>query len=153
VDVVYRAATLADADAICHHRVATFLAIGRSAVDVAEMREPFRQWLLPRLADGSYFGIMAEIEGQSIGHAGVIVIAWPPGPLHPHTPDQGNVLNVHVERAFRRRGIGRELMVRVEQMMRERGLRFGKLQASDDGRPLYLGLGWTPTNDLRKMLD
>lgn len=130
-----------------------FCDLGWTAEKVAPMHVPFRDWLLPRLSDGSYFGVTAEAEGRDVGHAGCFTIDWPPSPRLPETPMVGNIVNVHVAPDFRRRGIARALMMEIEAMMQARGLRFGQLQASDFGRPLYVDMGWGPTRDMSKLLD
>ncbi len=59
------------------------------------------------------------------------------------------VMNVYVERMWRRKGVAALLMVRVLAHARGAGLGVITLRASDEGRPLYLRLGFAPTNELR----
>jgi GNAT superfamily N-acetyltransferase len=59
------------------------------------------------------------------------------------------VLNVFVERAWRRRGIAALLMDVVVSYARERRLRLVTLHASDEGRHLYERMGFVPTNEMR----
>ncbi len=152
MDIAYRASHSGDAKAICQHRVAMFIDMGFSADCVEAMRSPFLDWVRTRLEDGRYFGVTAESEGQDIGHAGAMLIDWPPPPTTSSPSERGYIFNVHVEPDFRRRGIARTLIQRIEQMMRNRGVSLAALHASDAGRPLYLDLGWTPSKEMEKPL-
>ncbi len=152
MDILYRASVLGDADAICRHRAAMFTDMGGPLDAIDAMSGPFRQWLLPRLTDGRYFGVTAEADGMDVGHAGAMVIDWPPGPRLPVSSRRGYIFNVHVEQAFRRRGIARTLMQHLEIMLKERDVTFAALHASDLGRPLYDDLGWTSGGELIKAL-
>ncbi len=149
--ITYRFSGPDDLEAICQHRVAMFEDMKAPEEALAAMALPFRDWLEPRLADGRYFGITVEADGIDIGHAGGFIVDWPPGPRLPITDQRGYVFNVHVAPAFRRRGIASELMTRIEEMMRARGIVYVALHASEAGRPLYAGLGWTPTSELAKI--
>lgn len=150
--ITYRASTPADADAICRHRADMFLDMGKITETVRLMEAPFREWLLPRLADGRYFGITAEVDGQDAGHAGAMVLDWPPGPNHPTLDTRGYIFNVHVDRAFRRMGIARQMMRLIEAELTKRGVVYAGLQASDAARPFYHESGWRPTSDMAKHL-
>ena len=66
-DLVMRALSAWDANAICRHREAMFLEMGRDPELVAAMAASFRPWLEERLAQARYFGFMAEAEGCVIG--------------------------------------------------------------------------------------
>jgi len=62
---------------------------------------------------------------------------------------QALVMNVFTERAWRRRGVGEALMREVLRWCRANGVDSVVLHASEDGRPLYWNLGFTPTNEMR----
>ena len=151
--VTYRLSNPGDLDAICRHRVEMFEDMGAPQDQIDAMADPFRQWLEPRLSDGRYFGITAEDEGKDVGHAGGFILDWPPGPRLPITDQRGYIFNVHVAANYRRRGIASELMTRIEQEIRGRGIIYIALHASEAGRPLYQNLGWTPTSELAKIFE
>jgi ribosomal protein S18 acetylase RimI-like enzyme len=75
-------------------------------------------------------------------------IEWPPHPLHPDDERRGYILNVYVEPSFRRRGHARRLMQQACEEGQRRGINYVILHATDQGRPLYERLGWTPTAEL-----
>jgi GNAT superfamily N-acetyltransferase len=63
--------------------------------------------------------------------------------------EQGLVLNVYTEPAWRRQGAGERLMRAVLAWSEARGLASLILHASDEGRPLYERLGFVGTNEMR----
>ncbi len=95
-----RAVRPGDAAVICSHRYRMFAEnnIDRTALDA--MREPFAAWLEPRLADGRYFGFVAEDAGAVVAGIGLILLDWPPHFLHPESGVRGYILNVYVEPAY-----------------------------------------------------
>jgi GNAT superfamily N-acetyltransferase len=62
---------------------------------------------------------------------------------------EGLVLNVYVERAWRRRGVARRLMQEIFAWASEAGIVRIVLHASADGRALYEALGFVDTNEMR----
>jgi len=67
--------------------------------------------------------------------------------------EQGLVLNVFTEVAWRRHGIAALLMERVLTWARERRLASVVLHASAEGRRLYERLGFAGTNEMQYMGD
>jgi ribosomal protein S18 acetylase RimI-like enzyme len=59
------------------------------------------------------------------------------------------ILNVYVDPAWRRRGVGEALMRSVLSALAEPNISRIVLHASDDGRRLYQRLGFVPTNEMR----
>ena len=141
-----------DLAAICGHRRRMFAENESSLAALDAMAEPFAAWLAPRLADGRYFGFMAEDAGKVVAGIGLVLLDWPPGPNHPTSDVRGYILNVYVEPEFRGRGIARLLMQRAEEEFRARGVVYEMLHASGMGRPVYDGLGWSLTSEMGKAL-
>jgi GNAT superfamily N-acetyltransferase len=129
-----------------------FCEAGRSAADLAAMAGPFRRWLAPRLADGRYFGFMAELGAVVIGGIGLMEIDWPPHPFHPEDDRRGYVLNVFVEPSHRGQGVARRLMQASESELIRRGISYAILHATEAGRPLYERTGWARTSEFAKLL-
>ena len=120
----------------------------------APLREASERALAPLLASGEYVGWFAtDAAGDVIAGAGVHIkpqlprialsgdsVAESPAPL---------VVNVYTEPAWRGRGVARALMQCLMQWAVEQDYERVVLHASDDGRPLYVSLGFTPTNEMR----
>lgn len=155
-----RRATVADAAIIAHHRSHMFLDMGTiqsdavaglEAMTVEYLRhampaEIYRAWLL-------YEAFAPE---TIVAGAGMLVRDIPPFPIMQGPRKgvlaqgrQGLVMNVYVERDWRRRGAAAMLMQCVMQYAEEIGLDGLVLHASPEGRPLYEQLGFVQTNEMR----
>ncbi len=144
-----RRATLNDAALIVAHRRAMFDAMGIAGPEVLdEMTRHFEPWLLPRLADGRYTGWITAHENLPISSAGLLLLDWPPHPREPAGSLRGYILNVFVEAGYRRRGLARTLLEECLAHARSRNIRIVTLHASEEGRPLYEGLGFKPSNEM-----
>jgi GNAT superfamily N-acetyltransferase len=143
-----RPITPADFETVLRHRAAMFRDSGRPESVIDALAEPFRAWLAPRLADGRYFGWVIEDAGQVAAGIGMMEIDWPPHPSHPTSDRRGYILNLYVEPSHRRRGLAKTLMQVAMEEAKARGLEFVILHATDEGRPLYASLGWTPTAEM-----
>jgi ribosomal protein S18 acetylase RimI-like enzyme len=143
-----RPITPADFATVLRHRAAMFRDSGRPEEVIAALAEPFAAWLAPRLADGRYFGWMIEEAGEAVAGIGMMEIEWPPHPSHPTSDRRGYILNLYVEPEHRRRGLAKTLMDAAMDEARARGLEYVILHATDQGRPLYASLGWSPTAEM-----
>jgi GNAT superfamily N-acetyltransferase len=135
-----RPVSLGDLDLICRHREEMFRASnapGRSDESLRAMTASFRVWIEPRLRDGSYFGYIVEEDGAAVAGIGLMIIDWPPHPLHPSEDKRGYVLNVFVEPSHRKQGLAKMLMGLGEAEIARRGVSFAILHATRMGRPLY----------------
>ncbi|WDG57120.1 GNAT family N-acetyltransferase [Pseudomonas chlororaphis] len=142
-----------DLELVCRHREAMFLEAGGEPAALQVMSEHFRPWLRERLPDGRYYGF-ALLDGQQpVAAIGLMSIDWPPHPAHPTQDQRGYVLNVYVERAYRRRGLASALMKLAEAEFIQRGLSFAVLHATEVGKPVYAGLGWAATAEMAKALN
>ena len=137
-----------DLELICRHREAMFREAGRDAATLRTMTAHFREWLKPRLTDGSYFGYALSERDTVVAGIGLMLLDWPPHPLHPETDQRGYVLNVYVEPGARRRGLARVLMRLADEEFARRGVTYAILHATEQGRPLYEGLGWSATTEM-----
>ena len=141
-----------DVEYICRHREEMFRDAGRAEEVLQVMTQHFRNWVTPRLLDGSYFGFLGYEQEKPIAGIGMMVIDWPPHPSHPEADRRGYVLNVYVEPSHRRRGFARELMRLAEAEFARRQVTFAILHATEKGRELYAGLGWNGTTEMSKSI-
>lgn len=129
-----------------------FREAGRDEAALAAMTPSFRDWLKPRLLDGSYFGFMLTEQEAVIAGIGLMSIDWPPHPSHPTQDQRGYVLNVYVEPSHRRQGLANMLMRLAEEEFNRRGLQYVILHATQMGRPLYEAMEWQATTEMAKVL-
>jgi len=153
-DVTLRPARPDEAAIIAGHRRAMFAEIRNLPVARLDaMDAVFRPWLDERMARGDYhgwFGVNAA--GDVVAGAGLWVMDWLPHLAHLE-PQRGNIVNVYVQPAYRRRGLARALTEAALHWCRHHGVRMVILHASDAGRPIYAALGFTPTNEMSLVLD
>ena len=139
-----RPATASDLETIIAHRIAMFRDMGYSDDVLAQVETVSREILRPALSDGSYYSVLAEVEDNGVvGGAGVLILPWPG-----YQPRRAWIQNVYVLPEFRRRGIAREMMQSLLARCRAEGFDSVSLHASDEGFPLYLQLGFLPTNEM-----
>ena len=149
---VVRPVLPSDIDVICRHREEMFREAGSPEANLKAMADPFRTWLAARLNEETYFGFLAEDDNQPIGAIGLMVLDWPPHPLHPKEDRRGYVLNLYVEPPYRGRGIARDLMRLSDAEFARRGLTYAVLHATAAGRRVYEQIGWASTTEMGKAL-
>jgi GNAT superfamily N-acetyltransferase len=151
-----RRAAAGDAATIARHRVAMFRDMGQVPSDAlaAALLRTSTAALAALLRDRSYVGWLA-LDGTDtvVGGAGAHV-----KPQLPRVSLDGTrivteavplVVNVYTEPAWRGRGVARALMEALMDWATAAGFDRVVLHASDAGRPLYLSLGFVPSNEMR----
>ncbi len=153
-EITIRAATAVDIPLLLRHRRMMWWDMGRrdeAALDL--MDRAAGEYFATAVADGSYRGFLAlDGKGKVVGGGGIVISAWPGIPGQ-RKPQRAMILNVYVEREYRRRGIARALMKAMIAWCRENDFANVGLHASDEGRPLYEQLGFKPTNEMRLTLN
>jgi GNAT superfamily N-acetyltransferase len=103
------------------------------------------------LAEGTYRAWFAEADGAVIAGGGVLILPFQPGPRDPR-PERPWIVNVFTEPEYRGKGLARVLMTEMVDWCRAEGFTVVSLHASDAGRPIYAGMGFLPTNEMRLRL-
>ena len=154
--LVIRRASVSDAAVIARHRVAMFSDMG--SVPTLHLADALLKLstsaLVAALGNKSYVGWLAlEGNNQVVAGAGVHV-----KPQLPRISEDGTsvvsaalplVVNVYTEPAWRHKGMARTLMATLMQWARTERFDRLVLHASDAARPLYISLGFVPTNEMR----
>lgn len=144
-----RRATQADVAVISYQRAAMFTDMGFDPALCSQMEAPFQAWVSERMTSGEYLGWLAVAEdGEVVAGAGLWLNRWIPSPMVP-SGKRGYILNVYTEREHRRHGLAKRLVQVCIDYCKEQGLIAVVLHASDQGRPIYEGMGFTDTNELR----
>ena len=153
VEYAIRPATVADLDVVLHHRRRMFEDMGHTdPAAMAAMLHSSTPLLRDGLASGRYRGWLVEAATAGVvAGGGVIVLDFQSHPIDPR-PQRAWVVNMFTEPEHRRRGLARRLMDVMIDGCRADGMKTLYLHASDEGRSLYEGLGFEPTNEMRLAL-
>jgi GNAT superfamily N-acetyltransferase len=141
--VFIREADAEDLDVVTNLRL-RFLAEHRR-VDPSEFPAAFvaatRDFLDRHLAAKTSRSWIASEQGAAIGVVTVLILDLAPRP-EDAAGLEGYVVNMYVDRAHRRRGVGSALLGQCVNAATELGLRRLLLYATDDGRSLYASAGF-----------
>jgi GNAT superfamily N-acetyltransferase len=158
--ITIRRATPEDAPVIAWHRARMFQDMGQLPLPAFDaLRDVAELSLRAALTSGEYVGwlLATEAEPDRIVAGGGVQLRQ----VLPHPVDlgagrvsvaagrHGIVLNVYTEPNWRRRGLAELLMRHILEWARAERLDRLVLHASDEGRKLYLRLGFVPTNEMR----
>jgi GNAT superfamily N-acetyltransferase len=154
-----RRATLADIDALVHHRLAMFADMDLP-VDAERITLAFRRWLADMMPAGTYLAWLVEartdgqpgemvaatsdsgaLAGRIVAGGGITIVPWPPGPQS-YDGRIAFVYNVYTDPEHRHRGVARKLMEAIHTWCRDHGIGAVGLNASAGGLPLYESMGY-----------
>jgi len=145
-------ATIADLEVILSHRREMFREMGGEYLrQVDAFESASRCYFLAALQDGSYYGLLCELDDNIIAGGGVLIARWPGSPMN-FDPRRAWILNLYVNPEHRRQGIARMLLQALLRWCRDNGFHSVALHASEYGRPLYEKLGFRMTNEMRLKL-
>src|SRR5262245_63660458 len=148
-----RRATAADAAVLARHRVLMFRDMGSTQPDIeAALREAAMAHIGEAMSSGEYVAWLAHPSGEPgrvVGGAGLQLRRLLPRPdsggARVLVGREGIVLNVYVERDYRRRGVARLLMEAIIAWVPSTDIVRLVLHASAEGRPLYESMGFERT--------
>lgn len=144
-----RQAALADAEQIVTHRRRMFEDMGNKDSDaLLRMQTAFRPWLIDHMQRGLYHSWLAcTPDGAVVSGSDIWLIDWPAG-QYDISSYRGYILNVYTQPEFRRRGLARQLVQTGMSWCYNNHIQVVMLHASPEGRKVYEGLGFTPTNEM-----
>lgn len=145
-----RAATFDDIPVLLRHRRMMWWDMGRHDEEVLSLMEAAaREYFVDAVPKGTYRAFLALNDtGSVVGGGGIVISPWP-GVFRQRAPQRAMILNVYVERDYRRRGVAKSLMETMIAWCREQKFAVIGLHATEEGRPLYEKLGFRPTNEMR----
>jgi ribosomal protein S18 acetylase RimI-like enzyme len=144
-----RAATVADAAVITHHRRRMFVDAGRQDDSyLSLMSQNFEPWVERMMEQEKYFGWLTMDGEKVIAGAGLLILDWAPHPLDPWQCYRGYLLNVYVEPEYRRRKLASHLVEMALAEARSRKIRVVALHSTDEARPMYESNGFRMTNEM-----
>ena len=152
LDFVIREGRRDELPLIVYHRREMFREMGYTdAQQLAELDRSSEEFFGQALAEGTYRAWWIDKDGTVVAGGGVLILPFQPGPRDPR-PERPWIVNVFTEPAYRRMGLARVLMTEMVEWCRVQGFTVVSLHASDAGRPIYAGMGFLPTNEMRLRL-
>lgn len=144
-----RKATDADIDALIKARCHTMREVCGFCDDYefsAEFMKATKQYFLNGAGTTAIATDDSAGAPQIVGNATLCYTNMMPTFSHP-SGKRAHLMNVHVEKGFRRKGIARKMIEFLEAEAKERGVTEISLDATDDGRKLYETMGWHTNNE------
>lgn len=149
-----RLARVEDAEILARHRCEMFIEMGTLRRDCGDaMFEASLRYFWGALPASRYVAWLSCVGDEPIAGGGMQIneILPRPGPdggLLRMGP-QGLIMNVYVEKPWRRQGVAESLMRHMIEFAKKGGIPSLVLHASESGRPLYERLGFGSTSEMR----
>lgn len=141
----YRLATKEDIDMLVSQRL-DFIKVYEDNEKYETLKENCYLYFKKAFANDSCDVILAEENGTCIGTGIVFYYDSVPSPFN-ITGKNSYITSMYVEPGFRRQGIGAEILERVIECAKKRGVTVIFLSASEMGRPLYEKRGFTDSKN------
>lgn len=138
--ISYRRLTASDLDVFISMRIAQLREEG--AAEDADLSPALRDYYMRHMADGTFVSWLAVDGGKIVGTSGLSVVEKPPYFGCP-SGKIGLLSSMFTDKAYRRRGIAKELLGRVVDEARKQGCGTIQITASDMGVLLYSDFGFT----------
>jgi GNAT superfamily N-acetyltransferase len=142
VSAVVRRATVEDVPALVDLRFAFVTEFAPDEGDDEAARASVREYLRRALPSETFLAWVVEEDDVIVATGGMAVYERMMRSKGAGVGLEGYILNVYTLPAHRRRGHARRMMEALLECARERSIRL-TLVATDDGRPLYEGLGFS----------
>ena len=110
----------------------------------------YRDWVKSEMASGHFIGFLAvDVDGKVAGGGAIWLQPIPPRPHAGTATRIPYILSMYTEHGYRRRQVGTRLVQAMISWAREHGHTWRiTLHASDEGRPLYSGVGFLPSREM-----
>lgn len=141
----YRKATKEDIDLLVSQRL-EFIKVYEDNEKYGTIKENCYTYFKKAFANNTCDVVLAEENGTCIGTGIVFYYDSVPSPFN-ITGKNSYITSMYVEPSYRRRGIGAELLERVIECVKTRGVKVVFLSASEMGRPLYEKRGFTDSKN------
>jgi GNAT superfamily N-acetyltransferase len=153
-DLVIRQATINDISDLVRLRRMMFKAMGfENPLQLDAGDASAKAYFEKAIPSGEFHGWLAiTADGEAVASGGAVIDQHPPGPGN-LSGRIGYIMNLATAPDYRRQGIARHIMKAILAWLADQGLQLIALHAAEPGRPLYLELGFTDTNEMRLTLD
>ena len=144
MDISYRRLTVEEIDIFIAMRINQLREEG--AKEDIDLEPALKDYYQRHIADGTFISWIALDNEKIIGTSGISIVEKPPYFGCP-SGRIGLLSSMYTDKAYRRKGIAKELLSRVINEAREQGCGTVQITASDMGVLLYSNFGFTPNNN------
>lgn len=138
--IEYRRADISDLETLVDQRM-RFFRDAKPEMDAESLKEPNREYYVEAIPTGECVYWLASENGQTVGGGGFALRRYAPGYML-RDGVSAYVFNIFVEPEYRKQGIAREIMLRLMDEAKKRGIGRLDLHATEAGRPVYEKLGF-----------
>jgi GNAT superfamily N-acetyltransferase len=120
--------------------------------EIRATEEGTRRWIRRQLSRKALIGLVVRSSGGEVAGSGCIWLREEqprPTSMRLRVP---YLMSMYTEKRFRRKGVARLIVRAALKWSREHGYDRVVLHASEQGRPVYEGLGFAQTNEMRLKL-
>ncbi len=119
--------------------------------DEAKLEESLLHSTERYFTNGDQTTMLAYDGDALVGCASICYITLMPTFAHP-SGKRAHIMNVYTRESHRGQGIARRMMTMLLDEARERGVTHVTLDSTEDGKPLYLSLGFNTTESMGMIL-
>jgi FolB domain-containing protein len=139
-----RPAGVGDIPALVELRLGMFQSMGYSdPAELERLRKESYEYMIHKLPSGEYMSWVADVNGQAVA-SGALVIHSAPPTIRNRRGLEGYVMSVFSAPEWRKQGIARAIMTAILDYLRMKSIPAVTLRATEQGRSLYLSLGFMP---------
>ena len=141
-----RLATLDDVDELIRLRLDFLVEVGslKAGADGNELGASMRDYLVRKMPSGQFLAWVAESEGAIVATSGVTIFERPPNGANP-AGLEAYLSNMYTLPDWRGRGLGTALVETIVAHLKATRVRRIWLHATEQGRPVYAGAGFVPS--------
>lgn len=147
-----KTATVEDIDTIAKFRYEMFNDIGTTHLLIDNFIEETVTFYKNAYKTGDCIHFVAEIDGELIGCAGAIIKSDFPNTFF-KSNRYGYIMDVFVHKSHRKKGIAKSLVEELMIWFKEKGISTVKLDASQEGVPLYEKIGFVSSKEMSMSLN
>ncbi len=148
--IEYRRATVADVEVLVDYRVRFLNALYDHADDAETdaVRRSLRKYFGRALSAGDFVAWLAECDGRVIGTSGMVLWEFPARYGGTESGRAGYILNMYTIPEARRKGVCTQLLNRLIDEAKDKGLKYVHLHASKDGINIYRKAGFVESDQV-----
>ena len=138
---------------VIRHRRRMYKDMGHTdPVQLEELERASTQFFGHHFAAGTYRGWFVEIEDLVVAGGGMLILPFQPQ-MYNTRPERPWIVNMFTEPEHRRQGLARRLLEEMVAWCRRESYSLVSLHASDEGRSVYITMGFRPSNEMRLALN